>query len=250
LSIFVGMGVNITMLGAAHSALQKAIVAGFAPVTGLLAGIIALFAIPKYGRKGLLWPALSGICVWLLLLLLAVIAIPSFNAARQKALQVRAAREKAARLTPVVHIPDAVRVSDAALGFSFELPPDYSAFPADKKPAGYRYAYLKMNSGKAASVVAVETLPGTISLSSHLTAKNLPAGKGWSLSIFSWRGLDVDGVRIPETTPAGSYVTIKVQIPLKQQAIQLAFGGPADDEANIRALAERVLSTLDGAVGL
>jgi hypothetical protein len=253
LSVFVCMAVNIAVFGAAHStqtreeALHKAIVAAFVPITGLLAGIIALLAIPKYGRKGLLWPALSGICVWLLL---AVIALPAFNAARQKSLQIRAAREKAAQLTPVAHLPDAVRVSDAALGFSFELPSGYTSFPADKKPAAYRYAYLKMNPAKAVSVVAVETLPGTISLSHHLTAKNLPAGKGWTLTSFSWRGLDVDGVRIPEITSAGSYVTIKVQIPLKQQAIQLAFGGPADDEANVRALAEQALSTLEGAVNL
>jgi hypothetical protein len=245
------MGLNAVMLGIAppgrEGAIAKAIVAGFAPVTGLLAGIIALIAIPKYGRKGLLWPALSGIGVWLLF---ACIALPAFNIARQKALQVRAAREKAAQLAPVVHLPDAVRVSDAALGFSFELPSGYTAFPADKKPAAYRYAYVKMTPGKVASVVAVETLPGTFSFSRHLTAKNLPAGKGWTLTSFSWRGLDVDGVRIPETTAAGSYVTLKAQIPLKQQAIQLAFGGPTDDEGNVRALAEQVLSTLEGPVNL
>lgn len=239
-SVFVGIGLNLTMIGIAGSgptremALAQAIVAGFAPVTGLLAGIIALFSILKYGRKGLLWPALSGICVWLLL---AVLAFPAFNAARRKALQIRAAREKAAQLTPVAHIPNAVRVTDAALGFSFELPPDYTVFPADKKPAAYRYAYVKMNPGKAASVVAVETLPGTISLSHHLTERVLPGGKGWSLTSFSWRGLDLDGIRIPETISAGSYVTLKAQIQLKQQAIQLVFGGPADDEANVRALA-------------
>jgi len=33
---------------------------------------------------------------------------------------------------------------------------------------------------------------------------------------------------------------------LKQQAIQIGFGGPGDDETNVRALAARVLSTLDG----
>jgi len=238
-SVFVGIGLNLTMVGIAGSgptremALAQAIVAGFAPVTGLLAGIIALFAILKYGRKGLLWPALSGICVWLLL---AVLAFPAFNVARRKALQVRAAREKAAQLAPVAHIPNAVRVTDAALGFSFELPPDYTVFPADKKPAAYRHAYVKMNPGKAASVVAVETLPGTISLSHHLTERVLPGG--------------LDGIRIPETISAGSYVTLKAQIPLKQQAIQLVFGGPADDEAKVRALAEQTLSTLDGPLSL
>jgi hypothetical protein len=43
-------------------------------------------------------------------------------------------------------------------------------------------------------------------------------------------------------------VTYKAQIPIRKQAIQIGFGGPAAEEAQIRALAEQVLSTLDGQV--
>jgi hypothetical protein len=248
-SILLSVAVNLLMPGMAQSShtreevLGKAIVQALFAVTGLLAGIIALFGIPKYGRKGLLWPALCGTCVWLLLVALA---LPIFNAARQKALQVRASKAQQIQLTPVVHLPEAVRISDSKLGFSFELPPEYTPLPADKKPASYRYAYWKQVPGNAPSVVVVTTLNGTISPNDHLDPKSIPPGKAGSYTRFVWRGLEVDGFRVPETTPAGSYVTFQVQIPLKQQAIQIGFGGPGDDETTVRALAARVLSTLDG----
>ena len=250
-SIFISIAAHFVVPGMAQpshtreEAIGKAIISGFFAVTGLLAGIVALCVIPKYGRKGLLWPALSGICVWLLL---GALAIPTFNAARRKALQARAAKAKQIQLAPVVHLPEAVRVSDSALGFSFEVPPDYAPMPADKKPASYRHAYLKQDPGKVPMAVVVTTLNRTFLPFDHLDPKKMPAGSAGSYTRFVWRGLEVDCVRVPESTPLGLYVTFQVQIPLKQEAIQIGFGGPADDEAKVRALADRVLSTLDGPV--
>jgi hypothetical protein len=97
-------------------------------------------------------------------------------------------------------------------------------------------------------VVLVKSLKGTIVPNEHLTSQYLPPGKNLTLTSFSWRGLDVDGVRVPEKIPSGDYVTLNVQIPLKRAAIQIGFGGPAASEASVRALAEQVLSTMDGEV--
>ncbi len=138
-SILLSVAVNLLMPGMAQSShtreevLGKAIVQALFAVTGLLAGIIALFGIPKYGRKGLLWPALCGTCTYGCLLV--AIALPTFNAARQRALQVRANRRRSRSSSRRWSIcPRLSRISDSiSSGFSFELPPEYTPLPADKE---------------------------------------------------------------------------------------------------------------------
>ena len=56
-------------------------------VSGVVAGIIALFGIRKYGKKGILIKALCGI---LIPVVLTVLAIPALLNARAKALQIQA----------------------------------------------------------------------------------------------------------------------------------------------------------------
>jgi len=57
-------------------------VAGLSLLTGIIAGIVALFGIPKYGRKGILVKALCGI---LIPIILTGLAIPALVMARAKA---------------------------------------------------------------------------------------------------------------------------------------------------------------------
>jgi hypothetical protein len=211
-------------------------------VTGLTCGIIALRRARNARRPGVLVPALVGVCLWAALFALA---IPFLFMTRHRADQRRETAK--AVFLPATHIPQGVRVEDAELGFSFELPPGYQKLPKDKLPGTYRLAYMKMNGEKAAEIVLVEGLGGTISPYQHISTKDLP-NKSYTLTPFLWRGLTVDGVRIPESSPAGDYVTYKAQIPIRKQSIQLGVGGPASEEAQIRALTEQVLSTLDGPV--
>jgi hypothetical protein len=51
-------------------------------VAGVITAVVCLLLIPKYGRQGILGPALAGLLVCLLLL---AIWIPNFLAARERA---------------------------------------------------------------------------------------------------------------------------------------------------------------------
>ena len=60
-------------------------VSGLSLLTGIIAGIVALFGIPKYGRKGILVKALCGT---LIPIILAGLAIPTILSARAKAQEI------------------------------------------------------------------------------------------------------------------------------------------------------------------
>jgi hypothetical protein len=212
-------------------------------VGGMGCGVIALSRVRKYGRAGIFGPALAGLIAWVVVSALAVLILGTMR------YRADVQRESVkAKFAPMAHLPHGVRVEDAEWGYSFELPPEFQKLPAEKMPGGnYRLAYMKQNGDQPAEVVIVEGLGGTILPDQHITAKDLP-DKSYTLTPFIWRGLAVDGVRIPETMGAGEYVTYKAQIPIKKQSIQIGFGGPATEEAHIKAFAEQVLSTLDGPV--
>jgi hypothetical protein len=251
ISVVLSVALNVILMAggvSAHSreaALVQGSIAIIFLISGVICAIVALYSIPKYGTKGLLWPALSGIVIWVLLI---VLAIPSFLLARNKALKVQAARAKMVALAPVTHLPGAQRVQDSELGFVFELPQGFTAIPPESKPKQYRYAFIKPGVGEANSVVTATGVGGAFLAGRHLKSIDVPQGLGNTLVTFSWRGLDIDCLRVPEKTAAGDYVTFNVQVPLKKQAIQIGFGGPASSEALIKARAEQVLSTLEGEV--
>jgi hypothetical protein len=249
-SILLSLGINFVLIGASNPGQPKgnmpaqAIIGGAFVITGLLAGIIALFGIPKYGRKGLLAPALTGIILWLALI---GIAIPPFLVARKMALQRKSLSEQFQK-TPPTHLPDALRVQDAELGYSFDLPAGFQALSDAQRPKEFRAAYIKRASDGTSSIVLVKALGGLISPFKRMTAQSLPPEKHLTLAPFTWRGMAVDGVRLPEKTVQGEFITFNVQIPIQKQAIQIGFGGAASQEAQSHALAEQVLATLDAPV--
>lgn len=249
ISVLLSLVVNVFLQAgsAGHptkeSAMGQAIVAGFLMLSGVVCGVIALCGIAKYGAKGLLWPALTGIFLWLLL---AGLAFPVYRQVQERAEKVRAMRAQRIDLTPATHRPGAERLQDAEFAFSFDLPAGYQPVPAASVPKQFRYAYVKPNAGEAASAILVSFLGGTILPSDHLSPEQLPPGQGKTLTTFSWRGLAVDGFRVLEKTPQGQFVTFNVQLPLKKRAVQIGFGGPVAREAEIHALAAQTLATLEG----
>ncbi len=243
-SVLVALGVNMTLqFVAPESRIVANIFIVCAALLGITAGCIALFGVRRYGRQGILWPAITGIGLWLLLFALA---IPVFLQVKRIA-EVRrlAALRKAPPLKPVTHADGAVRVTDSDIGFSFDLPDGYQAFAPSAKPPGYLQAFIKPHDAKMSWVLLVKPLPGTLK-NELLRAEELPAGRNASLHPFQWRGLQVDGVRVGEKIGDADYVTFNVQILLRKQAVELGFGGPADEEAHLRTLVEKVLATLDG----
>lgn len=66
-------------------ALADATVSAFVPVLGFLAGVVSLFGIRRYGRTGILWKALTGMTIFLLMVGAAIPALlKARSAARQQ----------------------------------------------------------------------------------------------------------------------------------------------------------------------
>lgn len=63
-------------------ALINAIIAAVLPVAGIIAGIVALFGLRSYGRKGILWKSIIGLLIWVLLV---AAAFPVITMVRDKA---------------------------------------------------------------------------------------------------------------------------------------------------------------------
>jgi hypothetical protein len=201
---------------------------------GVISGIAAFFGIRRHGRKKILWPALIGVSIWLLL---PALAAPAFLKARRLALQKRAA------FLPVRHTPGSTRVNDAELGFSFEVPEGYKS--SFKPPQGFRHAYVKSGGAAGNDVLGVKPLGGKLP-HARLKAENLPLNNSAKLIPLSWRGLDINASQVLETLSTGNYLTFNAQIPLRTQAIQLMLVGPAQREQQLRETMEQVLDSLDG----
>ena len=79
---FVGFGIGIFGQQAVQGNRAAAIILGCIStlliLTGFVLGIIALFGIKKYGKKGILGRAIAGVCINGVIILLALIAIPSY----------------------------------------------------------------------------------------------------------------------------------------------------------------------------
>lgn len=208
-------------------------------LSGIVAGIIAFFGIGKYGRKGILWPAVTGICLWLVSFALAVPAFLIIKKTTALAKSARSLRQ------PAVHAPSAERVEDAGKGFAFDLPEGYVPFDSATKPKEYSHAFLLQAPNEVNRVLLVKPFSGVLGRE-RLRPEEIPAGKSLTLMSFNWRGLEIDGIRVPEKLGQEDYVTYNVQVPLVKGAIQLGFGGPLSAEPQMRKLVDQVLSSLDG----
>jgi hypothetical protein len=240
MSVIIAFGANFLFLGSQHSSSRwstriNAILILFLALAGLIAGIVALCGVRRYGRKQLLFPAITGLCLWLALFGLA---IPPYLRVRKMV-----SLGKPTPLIPVKHSPAATRIEDKEVGFSFDLPDAYEPFLV--KPQGYRHAFLRKVENEPNRVLLVKLLAGTLPRQ-RLKPEEMPAGRSVSLTSFDWRGVQVDGLRLPEKLDEKDYLTFNVQIPLRRQAIQLMFGLPAESESEIRPIVEQVLSTLEG----
>lgn len=243
LSVVIACGANILIQannpGSSSSELRiiLGVLFGVLALAGIVSGVIALFGVSRYGRKGILRPALIGLGLWIGLYGLSM---PVFLKARQMA-----ALQKATPLTAVRHLPSATSLRDQELGFAFDIPEGFQPFPMSNFPKGYSHAYFKAGGPEGNFVLLVKPLGGTLPRQ-HLKTEDLPPGKSMTVEGFSWRGLQVDAIRLPEKSGDIDYLTFNVQIPLRKQAIQLGFGGPAEAEKQIRDTAAELLSSLEG----
>ena len=65
--------------------LADATMAAFVPVIGFLAGVVALFGIRRHGKSGILWKAITGMLIFLLMVLAVIPALlKAREASRQR----------------------------------------------------------------------------------------------------------------------------------------------------------------------
>jgi hypothetical protein len=218
------------------------LVGGFALIIAMVSGAIALFGISRHGRRGLLWPALAGLLPWVLLV---VVAIPGFLDARRQALAFPV-KPRTGEMLPVETLPGANRIRHSTLGFSFDVPGGFDEIPLTKSLAKFWKLFGKPAlPGDLAEVFGVQLL-GTRLPRRHLDPSLFPPGAHATLSRLSWRGVEVDAIRLSETTDGKNYVSYNIQIPLRGEAIQLMLGAPTERETELKARIQTLLASLDG----
>ena len=240
LSVVIGFGANIiiklVLASKPRSAsLLNGAVAPALFVSGIVSGIIALFGMRRHGRKGILGPTLTGIGLWVLLIVLAFVCVIIV-----KRHDVHASSTV---LAPATHTPGATRFENRENGFSFDVPEGFQPFSPAEIPRGCICAYFKPKAGEAFRMLVVKNLGGRISRE-HLKSKDLPAGE--SLTSLFWRGLAVDAVAVRGALRGVDFLFLNIQIPLRREAIQIDFGAPYSASLDLRPIAEQVLASLEG----
>jgi hypothetical protein len=91
----------------------------------------------------------------------------------------------------------------------------------------------------------IEDLRGPLA-QEPITAKQFPPGFAGTLFTTTWQGLEIDGFEVPESADGIDFVTLNVQVPLKQRGIQLKFFGKAEKKADLQELMRKTLDGLKG----
>jgi len=257
MSLVLGIGTNmmiqVSQQGVTNRevSLVRAVLFSIMAIAGVMSGIIALFGVRRHGRKGILWPALTGLGIWFLLFALAALALPTLSRARRLA-----AAQRPASLLPVRHIATATSQRDTELGFAFDLPEGFQPLPTASIPKVSKYAYIKPCNDGSKLILFVQPLGGTISRE-HIKVEDVrrsaerlvPPGApvpSITMTTFSWRGIQLDGIVSASKIKNVDLLSFTVQIPLRKQAVQLEATGVALPDRQVRELLDQMLSSFDG----
>jgi hypothetical protein len=236
----IGLGVNIVLLGipAAEAGPVRGLVALIFFGGGLLLGIIALFGMIQYGRKGILIPALIGVVIPVAL---AVLALPAFYAAKRRA-------QSHPPPQPAVHVASALVVTNDLLRFSIDIPEGFRDLPAAQRPPNSEHVYLKgvVAAREAMTVINIERLDGTLPKNKPMKKEDMPPGFTGEVTTRNWRGLNVDTVVTAMEKNGLKMVVYAVQVPLRPAAIQLNVAGPESKRAELSQLTDSLLASLEG----
>jgi hypothetical protein len=207
---------------------------------GLVAGVIALFGMRQHGPQRIRTPALIGLvgCAFFLFSL-STQFIRNRQRFRDFALEARASE-----MLPVQTSPGANRITHPTLGFSLDVPAGFAEFPSSTLKAWKLFSKTP-EPGMLAEVFGIQAL-GNMLPRRHLDPNEIQGEFTGTISRISWRGVNVDALRLFETKDQRNYVTYNIQIPLKGEAIQLSLGAPAEREAELKARIEAILASLDG----
>ena len=155
------------------------------------------------------------------------------------------------------HAASAARFTDAAHGFSVDIPDGYSDAPkTDDARVIHGFVHGALGED-GTSMIQLQSLGGTIGRGPliHETvekaARASVEGSGIEISAFEyrtakWKTFDVNVLVVRLHSGDRKLVSLATQIPLAKQAIQIYLMGPASDEAKLEGDFHSMLASLDG----
>jgi hypothetical protein len=213
----------------------------------VLSGLGALFGSRRHQNWQVIAPASVALAVNAVLLFVAIPAIiaPEFLRSRQRSRGI-AVEVRSGAMVPVTSVAGAIRVSHPTLGFSFDVPAGFEEQELTQSSAKFWKLFARPAApNELAEVFGVQPL-GYKLPRNHLDIRHLPNSSNANLRRVSWRGVEIDTVRVSDAKAGKSYVTYNVQVPLKGEAIQLMLGAPREREAELKTRIETLLASLDG----
>ena len=213
----------------------------------VLSGFGALLGFRQHQGWQVIAPASIALAINAVLLLVAIPSMiaPEFLRSRQRSRGI-ALEVRPGGMVPVTSVAGAVRVSHPTLGFSFDVPAGFEEQELTQSSAKFWKLFARPAApNELAEVFGIQPL-GYKLPRNHLDIRHLPNSSNANLRRVSWRGVEIDTVRVSDAKAGKSYVTYNVQVPLKGEAIQLMLGAPREHEAELKTRIETLLASFDG----
>ena len=139
----------------------------------------------------------------------------------------------------------ALEVSAPDNSWHLTVPEGFAASPLP--PGKVLAAFAKPGADGAVSrAIVLEDLGATLSRK-PLDKNALPANEATAvLSRAEWKSFPVDVIEVTEPVNGVPWLMLNAHIPLKPKAVQVKVSGPAERQADVRALLTTTLAGLDG----
>ena len=214
----------------------------------LILAIIALAAIPKYGRKGILGYACGGIVTNLLII---VGCISLFFATKRVAEVFNGSYSKDEMIEMPRVISDSQVVINEEIGFRIEIPSGFVENPLPQQPR-VLYSFVRVYEDNCNIAINIERLGGRIGKETpspeELKAirEHLPPDSAVGQALLSWDKYEVVALVSQFTMNGLKLCSRSVQIPLSREAIQINVAGFEELSSECQSVMDQVLESLKG----
>ncbi len=211
-------------------------------VTGVIVALVALCGIGRYGKRGILWPALIGTFLNIPLLIFSLmhgLFTVVYNAGLPPP----------AHLSPAAHSPSAHQLRDEQLQFTMDIPEGFDNWPEAKADPAVAHGLIRRSPDReTACVITIEPLNTVLSRAQRLRATQIPSNLRGRITQRKWRGVDIDVVDAVSKSDGVTTYIYECMVPLRPKAVRVnvAESGPQSDPEALSRLVDKILATLDG----
>ena len=148
-------------------------------------------------------------------------------------------------LVPILALLLQVQATNAELGYRFTLPAGFTPFPEAQTQKDVLGCWSEETpaSTHGGMVLCVSRLHGVLPREA-MRQRDVPANT--RIVTFKWKGFDVQGLHTSASQNGEPVFALVAQVPLRREAVQVVFAGPADQEARGNTLMTSTLGTLEG----